>query len=823
MKKIITLLFLMGLMTDSFSQLVDYKVAENNPNANYFTVAQQWRTKLQAEEAAFRSLHPGQKLPEELREEIAQFERWAYNWKDKVDINGKFPSSAEGFMNLLKDNPKALNANAQFSRTQAAVWTSIGPLDSSFLNGWSYGAGIGRVNVIRKIPNQNTLVAGAAAGGIFRSTNMGDTWIPVADNLAGLGISDIVIDPNNSNIMYAVTGDWDASHIASVGVFKSTDAGMSWNITGLTFTLSQNYKIAHLAIDPANSNIIYATGRDNIHRSTDAGVTWTDYYSPGSNFNFNDIIKIGTNWFVSDKSGVIYKTNPAMTGPGDSFIEIYNNGSNNRLDFAWTPANPDTLYLLKQTNPAFAKFSIVTNTATTYKTVNNVNPADGNANFNTQGGYNQVIAVSPTNKDSIWVGEFSGGKLSIDGGNTWQNKFNGYYDPTNANTSWGGYYLHSDQHDFRFAGSDTMLVANDGGVYVGKISTNNFKQKFNGLVITQSYSMAINDAEPRNLMLGNQDNDGSSRFYDGVQSKFYAAQAGDGTSTAISRTDNLTRYVGGTNGSLSYRTDGFTTGFSGDAITTPTGSAFVWDLQMHNTDGTILYGGFGDLNKMTGAPTGAWTSLNAGAGQIGNIYLANNNATTQKIIVIGTNGTIRKSADETNWSTITPPVGVAFNSVYPRKTNWDTIFATASAYNAANKIFMSINNGGTWINITKNFPNVLAKKIVMYEGTDTIFVGTEVGMYFARITDAVAGVSPWNRYGTGLPNVRIEDIEISYAKKQIFAGTFGRGVWMASIAPDAVLPLNGLDFSYLKNTAGYSLKWKIENDQVRMTTLGEKL
>lgn len=802
----------------SSGQLYNFKAAATDPNANFHTIVSQWRAYLANKQAQFRS--GTGTLPENLREEIAQFERWVYNWRDKVDANGKFPSASQGWANMLAYNPNFFNSNAQTARTQASTWTSIGPIDSAYSNGWTYGGGIGRVNAIRKHPTQPILYAGTAAGGIFKSTNMGDNWMPIADNLAGLGISDIVIDPTNPQVIYAATGDFDGGHMSSIGVFKSTDGGDSWNVTGLTFTLSQTYLIAHLAIDPANNQIIYATGRDAIHRSADGGATWTEVYSPGTNFFFNDIVKIGTNWFVSDKSGSIYKSDAA----GTTFTQYYNSGRTERLDFAWTAANPDTLYLLSSQNPAFAKLSVSNLHTPTFVNVTNENPGDNSANYNTQNGYNQVIAVSPTHADSIWVGEFSGGKLSIDGGATWKNKLNGYYDPNSTTTNWGGFYVHSDQHDFTFVGSDTLLVGNDGGAYIGKISTNEFKQRFNGLTITQSYSLAIDDAEPQNLMIGNQDNDGMSRIYENGSGKFYGAQAGDGTATAISRNNNQVRYIGSQYGGLSYQTGGFKQQYAGNSITAPSPAIFNWDLQMHATDGSILYGGYTGLYKMTGAPTGTWSLLNTGLSEkVQSITLANNDATTQKIIVIGENNTILKSADETNWSAITPPAGVVFNSIYAKKNNWDTLFATASGYNAANKIFISTDNGVNWTNITKNFPNIQAKKIIAYEGTDTVFIATELGVYFGRVSDAttarVAGPTPWARYGAGLPNVRIEDMEISQAKNQLLVATFGRGVWMANLT-NAVLPVNAISFGFKKSAAGSNhLYWKITDADNLKTTL----
>lgn len=808
-----------------------YKNAQDIPGANYNTVVAQWRSFINQKVNTFVTTSPGKPLPNELREEQAQFERWAYNWRDKINFDGSFPETSIGLKHFVLNRAASQqNGNAYTTQITSATWTSIGPTQTAVLNGWTYGAGIGRINVVKKQPGSNVLLAGSAAGGVFRSTDYGANWVPATDNIAGLGVSDIVFDPNNPNIVYMATGDYDARHIASLGVYKSTNGGISWAPTGFTFTLNLSEYLAHIAIDPANSNTLLATGNSKIYKSTDAGATWTDYFDPSEIRNFNDIVSVGGIWYASDRRGKLWKENPAATDNSTRFTEIYNAGTVQRLDIAISAAAPGFLYILKQTNPAFGKYNISTSTMGTFTNVTNANPSDDNANFNTQQGYNQVIAVSPTNADSIWVGEFSGGKLSTDGGSTWQNKLNGYYDPGNTNTQWGGFYVHSDQHCFEFVGSDTLLISNDGGVYTGKISSNQFTEKFNGLATTQSYSMAIYDPEPNNFIIGNQDNDGGSRLLNSGTYKFHAAQAGDGTATAISRTNSNIRYVGGTNGSLSHRTDGYATEWSGQPVNSPTSSAapFVWDLQMHSTDGTIIYGGYTGIYKMTGAPAGTWTLLNTGAtSKVASIALANKDATSQKIIIIQEDNGVKKSADESTWTDITLPSGVNFSSIYAGKNNWDTLFATAKGYDAANKIFMSIDNGANWTNITKNFPNVQAKKIIRWEGHDSIFVATEVGVYKASIVDAVTtrtpqGATPWSLYGTGLPIVRVEDMEISNTKSELYVASFGRGVWVAPLTSSIPVALHDINFSYKdESSTKISLNWEISDIMAKTTILEE--
>lgn len=807
----------------------DYKSAPNNPNANYFTIVSQERAKLEQKKQQLIAAGRGEENSKSFSEEVAQFERWAYEWRDKVNSNGKFPNNAIGWINAMQSNPEIFrNEN-----TTAVSWTSLGPTDAGTLNGWTYGGGIGRINVVKRHPDQpGVLYAGSAAGGMFKSADLGTSWIPLSDNFAGLGVSDFVFHPTNSQTIIMATGDFDASHVNSIGIFKSTNGGTSWT-QKLSFNLNNNIKIGHLYVDPdfGTNSTIWATTTNDIYKSTDAGETWASAFNSNDE-QYNDFIKVGTDYFVSGFWGTLFKS----TNGGAAWTKVYQRGTYgtqaDRIDFAYSPNTPDILYILGKSNPAFAKYTISTNTMGAFSNITNSKPADTNGDYNSQGSYNQVISVNPNNGNEILVGEFST-KRSTDGGATWTNFLNGYYDPSDAN-NWGSFYVHSDHHYLEFVANDSLLVGNDGGVYIG--STTNgaaFKECFNGLTTTQSYSISIFDAEPRNVMIGNQDNDGRSRYFNGTSSTWYGASAGDGISSAIHRTNKDIRYVSGTKGSLAYRTDGYVGNWSGTAIAKPADGVFAAPIEMHLTDGDILYGGFDNVYKRTSLG-GTWASLNAGLGDKPKFIALSNHptdATKQRIVAIGDNNTVRKTTDETTWSTITLPVGVTFNSIYWNK-NSDSMLATTPAYLAGQKVFFSNNAGGTWTNISENLPNIQMKKIIKYEGTDTIFLATELGMYFARMdkNNALTGgllspVTAWAKYGNALPNVRIEDMEISYTKNQMFAGTFGRGVWMVDLRETAPLPLNNIDFTY-QNTSTpnqYKFKWKIEVADILKTTIQKSI
>src|SRR3989304_552099 len=113
----------------------------------------------------------------------------------------------------------------------------------------------GRIPMVVGIPgDRSTYYVGAAAGGLFKTTNGGVTFEPLFDDQDNASIGDLAIAPSNHSILYLRTGEGNPRNSASVGdgVYKSLDGGRTWKKIGLENT----EKIPRIRIDPANPDVV---------------------------------------------------------------------------------------------------------------------------------------------------------------------------------------------------------------------------------------------------------------------------------------------------------------------------------------------------------------------------------------------------------------------------------------------------------------------------------------------------------------------------------------------------------------------------------------
>ncbi|MFI5264870.1 MAG: WD40/YVTN/BNR-like repeat-containing protein, partial [Candidatus Kapaibacterium sp.] len=158
----------------------------------------------------------------------------------------------------------------------AMPWQQIGPFNIG-----------GRVTAIATHPtDSNTFYVGAASGGLWKTSDHGNSWMPLTDTFAMLPIGCVTLDPHDPATIYIGMGECNGSgdSYAGNGVWRSTDDGISWTSLGL----SKTQYIAKIIVDPTDKNIIYvcapgtqalsgtaADSNRGVYKSTDFGATWT--------------------------------------------------------------------------------------------------------------------------------------------------------------------------------------------------------------------------------------------------------------------------------------------------------------------------------------------------------------------------------------------------------------------------------------------------------------------------------------------------------------------------------------------------------------------
>ena len=428
------------------------------------------------------------------------FMRWEYYWRSNAHPDGTLIKPSETWAAWKsKKKSKTNRNNAQSAKV--TNWQPVGPFSHTITGSWS--AGQGRVNVVYVDPNNsNTIYVGTPAGGIWKSTNAGTNWTPLSDELPQIGVSGIVTDPANSNTIYIATGDKDAGDTYSIGVLKSTDGGATWNTTGLSFA-NTSTRAADIFIHPTNSNTLWVATSVGVYKTTNAGVSWTNVLSG----NIKDIkLKPGDpNTVYAVTSSAFYKS----TDGGTTFSAVTSGlpASSGRLAIDVTPANSSYVYVLSATTGnGFQGLYRSTNSGASFtKTA-----ASTDIFESTQAWYDMALAVSRTNAEMVFTGCLNVWK-STNGGTSFT-KVNSWSSPTSAT------YTHADIHFLRYYG-DNLYCGSDGGIYISANNGTSFSSVTAGLQIGQFYKIAVSKQSSGNMVGGLQDNGGYA--YSGSQWKNY--------------------------------------------------------------------------------------------------------------------------------------------------------------------------------------------------------------------------------------------------------------------------------------------------------------
>lgn len=694
------------------------------------------------------------------------FKRFEHFFEQRLYPDYKWPNP----MAVWEEMETAKKDKSANKSASTSTWTPIGP--TSWTDGAGWNAGLGRINVVMVDPNNpNTIYVGAPAGGLWKSTNGGNTWNCLTDNQAVLGVSDMQIDPNNSNIIYLATGDGDASNTYSVGVIKSTDGGNTWATTGLNFQVTQTRRIRRLIMHPSNSNILLAATTNGLYKTTNGGTSWTVVSSQ----SLQDLA------FKPNNPSVIYAVNDKFfksTNTGNSFTEISSglppDNQVNRYKIGVSADQPNWVYLVcgKQSDSTFKGMYRSTNSGTNFSLQANSPNIFGysptGSDSSGQSWYDLAIVVDPNDASTMWVGGVNNWK-STDGGVTYTIQTNWTY-PNSIG------YTHADIHYLNIYNGD-LYCGSDGGVFVSTDGGDNWTDKSAGLQISQFYRLSTSQTNPNLIIGGTQDN--GTNLYTGSNNWKHVVGA-DGMECIINPTNSSIMYAAIQFGSIRKSTNGgnnFSMIINPDQVNDTGGWVTPYVLDPNNS--SHIYVGYTELYKSTNSGNSFTqiSNLNSSATlRIVEVCKANSS-----VIYLGRGQNILRSING----------GISFSSItgnLPNKTitsiitdplDEDRVWVSFSGYTNNQKVYFTSNGGSSWSNLSTGLPNLPANCLLYRDGSvDEIYCGTDVGVY-----SLTGNSGSWASFGTGLPNVIVDELEITYMVDKLRIATHGRGMWEADL-PD---------------------------------------
>ncbi len=676
-------------------------------------------------------------------------------------------------------------------------WEAMGPLNTT-----------GRTLTMAFNPqNPNTIFAGSASGGLWRSYNEGEglSWEKVETGLPTLGVSTIAFAPADSMTMYIGTGEVyninrtgdDGAYRSTrgsygFGILKSIDGGETWT-KSLDWTYNNQEGVWMIDVAETNPNIITAATTDGIYRSMNAGESWTQIFD----------LEMATDLAVDPN-------NP------DRIIAAFGNlGSAQRGIFrsldgglTWTQAQGIPLdFQGKIQIDMFKQDATIL-----YASVGNGFWFDDGATWlcksedfgatwsvmnvtdysRWQGWFAHDIAIHPTNSDivtpigiDIWN--------STDGGLTVEQRSGGGVTlgtPPAGVPDGGPTYSHSDHHFVIYHPIDPNIIyfANDGGIFKSLDGGFSFASMNGGMQTTQFYHGFVVSPLDENLALGGlQDNSTSIFRGDGDWSR---AIGGDGSWAAVDP-DNV-NIMYGSSQNLNARKS-FNGGSSWSALPIPSDfddPLFIAPYAVAPSNGDVIYA----------AGTNIYKSENSGS-SFTQLYDGFNESTdpifTVEIAPSDENvayfGTSPESGPATIISTIDG--GLTFQSnqtELPLRIVNDfsvdandpsIVYAVLSGF-GSDHVYKSTDFGINWVSINGNLPDVPTNCIQVDPNESShLYVGNDIAVYFSE-----DGGASWDVIETGVPLAMIAmDFAVSPRDNKLWIATHGNGTYRTDLLSSPIL------------------------------------
>ncbi len=683
----------------------------------------------------------------------------------------------------------------------------------------------GRIHDVEALPNDpSTIFVGTASGGLWKSTNRGQSWRNVFADMPVSTFGDIAISRSNPNVMYAGTGEQNNRQSTSYGngVYRSDDGGETWRHLGLEETRHTG-KIQTHPTDPdiayvgALGNLWAASDDRGVYKTTDGGRSWEKIL------------------FVDEYTGivdmVIDPSNPTTVyaatyqrlrrawgfnggGPGSGIYKTTDGGRNwNRLEGGIPDGDLGRIGLaISESNPQVLMALIEhadQDQQGTYRTENGGLIWERVSSQNIRPMYYSHIFIDPTNEDRVYT-LATRSAVSNDGGRT--------FTPIAIAPTYD-VGIHADHHTLWIDPNDPehLYLAGDAGLNESYDGGINFR-RLNNFPIAQFYAIGVDMRDPYWVYGGLQDNHSfmgpsETRRWTGIVNDDWMQNGfGDGMYWQADPSDSRYSY-GSSNGGSYFRYDTRTGDIQDISPPAPLGERYRFDwtspMMLSQHDPNVLYVAGNrfftsnnrgsswerteDLSRqidrdrlelMGVRGSNIAISRNDGTGSFGEAVTLDESPIDPAILWVGfDDGNLQVSRDRgASWTEVSRNVpGIADGTYVSRITASATARGTAYATFDGHRdgdfrpfVFRTTDFGMSWEPLHATLPELGVVNVIVEhpDNPHTLFLGTEHHAFAS--TDAGAH---WARI-PNLPTTHYDDMLIHPREKDLVLGTHGQAIWI---------------------------------------------
>lgn len=695
---------------------------------------------------------------------------------------------------------------------------------------------------------KTVIYAGAASGGVWKSSDGGTSFKPIFDKQPVQSIGAIALDPSNPEIVWVGTGEsWTRNSVSiGNGVYRSVDGGETWSYLGLP----ESERITKILVHPKDGNVAYvcvpgklwSDSKDRgLYKTTDAGKSWKLVLSgPNASTGCSGITLDPSNperlfagtWDFRRKGWTFRSGGEGPEAKSGSGLYLSENGGANwrelaagqnglppkpygRIEVEFAPSDPKRVYAFIEGVDSALYVS-----------------SDGGQSFEQRDKSQMMVwrpfyfanlIVDPTNADRVFkvnlrliVSDDGGKSFSDAAGST-----------------------HADSHDVWINPSNPkhVIMGDDGGIWYSYDGGARW-WKGENLPISQFYHVAVDNADPYQVYGGLQDNSswvGDSAYPGGISnSRWENLYGGDGFWVIPDHSDPnfvYAEYQGGNIARIDRRTKQ-ARDIQPKALASGEKLRFNWNSPIHQSPsepGVIYIAAqylfrtrdhgqswerispdltSNDSKKQQQELSGGITVDNSSAEMHTTIYSISESPKNKNVIWVGTDdGQIQVTRNGgAQWTNLTRnlkdvPAHSWVSWIEASRFDEGTAYATFDRHTVGDMdphVYRTRDFGASWERIAGKAQGLRGYAHVIKEDSvdpDLLFVGTELGLWIS-----IDGGKRWAEFkGGNFPAAAVRDIAVQARENDLVLATHGRGIWII----DDVSSLRQLDEGFLAREAGF--------------------